>query len=206
MRGGGAGGRVPPRSKKFAKKRGEKREKIGKERKNREEKAKIVKVLSLCPSWQKGLATPLCYAVNLELACFVCYLKIINTFFEIWYMHLTANCPRNSKNGIEIFSKLRIRKVKILLLKNCLAYLNSNVVFELLGQFVTCIPFFKTVLIFWCRGQNILIFGQGAIPFYTCNICATAYTKISHRSFVKACPHNQKVTLKSRKKKNKKKR
>ena len=37
---------------------------IGKEGKNREEKAKIGKVLSLFPSWQRGLATPLanpCY-------------------------------------------------------------------------------------------------------------------------------------------------
>ena len=36
-----------------------KEEKIGKKRKNREEKAKIGKVLSLCPSWQRGLTMPL---------------------------------------------------------------------------------------------------------------------------------------------------
>ena len=40
----------------------------------------------------RGHCTP-----NLKLAYFVCYLKIINTFFlEIIY------CPRNSKNGFEI--------------------------------------------------------------------------------------------------------
>ena len=34
------------------------------------------------------------------------YLKIINTFFEKWYMHLIVNCPRNSK----IASKFRLTK------------------------------------------------------------------------------------------------
>ena len=61
------GGRVPPfTAKKLSKigknlekirKRGKSWEKIEKKRKNREEKAKIGKVLSLCPSWQIGLAT-----------------------------------------------------------------------------------------------------------------------------------------------------
>ena len=49
-----------PNSAKFAKNR-KKEEKIRKyrekKRKNREEKEKIGKVLSLCPSWQTGLAT-----------------------------------------------------------------------------------------------------------------------------------------------------
>ena len=36
---------------------GKNREKIKQKRKNREEKAKIGKVISLCPSWQIGLAT-----------------------------------------------------------------------------------------------------------------------------------------------------
>ena len=38
-------------------KNGKKREKSGRKGKNREEKAKIRKFLSLCPSWQIGLAT-----------------------------------------------------------------------------------------------------------------------------------------------------
>ena len=57
----GSGGRVPPLSaKNIAKNRGKRGKKSGKNRemrKNREERAKIGKVLSLCPSWQRGLAT-----------------------------------------------------------------------------------------------------------------------------------------------------
>ena len=34
-------------------------------------------------------------------ACFVVYLKIINTFFEKQYMHLIVNCPRNSKMALK---------------------------------------------------------------------------------------------------------
>ena len=47
-------------------KRGKNQEKEGKKRKNWEEKAKIEKpkVLSLCPSWQKGLATLLVYPLS----------------------------------------------------------------------------------------------------------------------------------------------
>ena len=47
--GGSRGQSTTPDSEKFAKNRG-KEEKIGKRRKNREENAKIGKVLSLCPS------------------------------------------------------------------------------------------------------------------------------------------------------------
>ena len=50
----GGGGRVPPDGKKIAKNR--EGTKSGKKRKNWEEKAKIGKVLSLCPSWQIRLA------------------------------------------------------------------------------------------------------------------------------------------------------
>ena len=58
---GGQGGQsATPDSEKFAKKMEKNQEKLGKKRKNREEKAKIGKVLSLCPSWQPGLATLLC--------------------------------------------------------------------------------------------------------------------------------------------------
>ena len=57
---GGQGGQsATPDSKKNCQKSGKKgknQEKLGKKRKNREEKAKIGKVLSLCPSWQIGLA------------------------------------------------------------------------------------------------------------------------------------------------------
>ena len=61
---GGKGGRVPPLTVKNLPKIRENWEKIRKEeeksgggKKNREEKAKIGKFLSLCPSWKKGLAT-----------------------------------------------------------------------------------------------------------------------------------------------------
>ena len=54
---GGKGGRVPPWQRKICQKLGKNQEKPGKKKKNREEKAKIGKVLSLCPSWQIGLAT-----------------------------------------------------------------------------------------------------------------------------------------------------
>ena len=47
--GGSRGQSATPNSEKFAKNR-ENQEKSGKKRKNREEKAKIGKVLSLCPS------------------------------------------------------------------------------------------------------------------------------------------------------------
>ena len=47
---GGKGGRVPPLTAKNMPKIGEKQEKSGKNQKKREEKAKIGKFLSLCPS------------------------------------------------------------------------------------------------------------------------------------------------------------
>ena len=53
--GGQEGQSATPDSEKIAKNR-EKEGKIRKKRKNREEKAKIGKFLSLCPSWQIGLA------------------------------------------------------------------------------------------------------------------------------------------------------
>ena len=36
------------------------------------------------------------YTPNLKFPCFVCCLKIINTFEKL-FMHLIANCPRNSQ-------------------------------------------------------------------------------------------------------------
>ena len=51
------GGRVPPLTAQNLPKIGKKRKKIRKKRKNWEEKAKIGKALSLCPSRQIGLAT-----------------------------------------------------------------------------------------------------------------------------------------------------
>ena len=56
--GGGKGQSATPDSENFAKnpeKRGKNQKKSGKRRKNWEEKAKIGKVLSLCPSWQLRL-------------------------------------------------------------------------------------------------------------------------------------------------------
>ena len=52
---GARGAECPLTVKKLSKNR-KKREQIRKKRKNREEKVKIRKVLSLCPSWQIGLA------------------------------------------------------------------------------------------------------------------------------------------------------
>ena len=70
------GGRVPRLTAKNLpknwEKEGKKSGKIGKKRKNREEKAKIGKVLSLCPSWQTGLAMLLVikqWLSNLLLIC-----------------------------------------------------------------------------------------------------------------------------------------
>ena len=56
---GGQGGKIAKNSEKWGKiaEKRKERGKTGKKRTNREEKAKIGKVLSLCPSWQKGLAT-----------------------------------------------------------------------------------------------------------------------------------------------------
>ena len=51
------GGRVLPLTVKKLPKIGEKREKIRKKWENQEKRGKIEKVLSLCPSWQIGLAT-----------------------------------------------------------------------------------------------------------------------------------------------------
>ena len=57
--GGVKGGRVPTLTSKNCQKklgkRGKNQEKEGKKEENGEEKAKIRKVLSLCPSWQRGL-------------------------------------------------------------------------------------------------------------------------------------------------------
>ena len=65
-------------------------------------------------------------------------------------MHLIKYCSRNSKNGIEILVghqavfKLQIKTVKMLFLdqylKNHLAYLNFDAIFDLLGKFtIRCI-------------------------------------------------------------------
>ena len=54
---------------KICQKLGKKEEKLGKKRKNREEKAKIRKLLSLCPSWQIGLVT-LLYIIMFALKHF----------------------------------------------------------------------------------------------------------------------------------------
>ena len=55
--GGSRGAECHPWQWNICKKSAKRGGKSGKKRKNREEKAKIGKVLSLCPSWQIGLAT-----------------------------------------------------------------------------------------------------------------------------------------------------
>ena len=69
--GGIRGQSAAPDSEKITKNR-EKQEKI---RKNRKEKVKIGKVLSLCPSWQIGLATLLKHRFNGSL--FVCLSMLV---------------------------------------------------------------------------------------------------------------------------------
>ena len=70
---GGKGGQsATPDSENFAKNRekeGKNQEKSGKKMKNREEKAKIGKVLSLWPSWQIELATLLISFCDLCATC-----------------------------------------------------------------------------------------------------------------------------------------
>ena len=65
---GGKGGREPPLTAKKLPKIGKNSGKIWKKRKIREEKPKIRKFLSLCPSWQIGLATLL--SLLRSLPCF----------------------------------------------------------------------------------------------------------------------------------------
>ena len=38
---------------------------------------------------------------NQELACFLFYLKIINTFLKKDYMHFIVNCPKNLKIALK---------------------------------------------------------------------------------------------------------
>ena len=89
---GGAGGKVPPDDKKFAKNREkegkhwEKREKSGKKRTIWTEMAKIGKVLSLCPSWQRELATPLPSGYT-----------ILSPY--LWYKIISANNALSSSSG-----------------------------------------------------------------------------------------------------------
>ena len=54
---GARGAECHPWQWKICQKSGKNQEKLGKKRKNREEKATIGMVLSLCPTWQIGLAT-----------------------------------------------------------------------------------------------------------------------------------------------------
>ena len=71
---GGQGGTLPPLTAKNLPKKlgkeGENQEKSWKKRKNQEEGAKIWKVLSLCPSWQIGLATLLTLGTIVEVSEF----------------------------------------------------------------------------------------------------------------------------------------
>ena len=54
-----------------------------------------------------------------KFACYVLYLKIINTFLK-YNMHLIVNCPRKSKNGIEILVRQMVFKLWIKHSKCCL--------------------------------------------------------------------------------------
>ena len=78
---------------KNCKKWGKRGEKSGKQRKNQEEKAKIGKVLSLCPSWQIGLATLLRikYTAGVLLQKLLDEARFISTLFQIFF--LTLNAP-----------------------------------------------------------------------------------------------------------------
>ena len=88
----------------------------------------------------KGVLHPSCELLtpNQKLACFVLYLKIINTFLK----NNESLLFKELKNGIEIL-------VDQVVLKNHLAYLNINVIFEFFEHFTIKhrpIPFFKNVL------------------------------------------------------------
>ena len=82
-------------------KREENREKIKKKRKNREEKAKIGKILSLCPSLQIWLATLLHmrklykhsherFLGNRSLTCARCYIRSFNAISYLRTDHPTV--------------------------------------------------------------------------------------------------------------------
>ena len=84
------GGRVPPwqrnicqKSGKRGTKSGKRGGKIRKKRINQEEKAKIRKVLSLCPSWQIGLAMLCWFQTSLPLAALPLCRVIIACCFRV---------------------------------------------------------------------------------------------------------------------------
>ena len=114
-RGGGVhGGTVPPLTAKNCQKFGKKRKKIRKKsvkkRKNWEGKGKIGKVLSLCPSWQIGLATLLTfYMFHVENS----KLYLLNIDFR-WHddsgvTGRGAECPPETSDQ-EIFADLPGKK------------------------------------------------------------------------------------------------
>ena len=130
--------------------------------------------------WKAAALRGYC-TLNLKLACFVCSLKITNTFFnnnkKYACMHFKVNCLRNSKNGIEILVgqavfKLWIKTVEIIfwsitLRTQELPGLLKCLFFPLfLGQFaIRCIYYFsKRRWSFWDRAQNILFFGYRCSP------------------------------------------
>ena len=61
----------------------------------------------------RGYCTP-----NLKLACFVSYLKIINTFFEKWCIHLKSKLSMELKKWHWNFSGPRSFKLWIKIVKN----------------------------------------------------------------------------------------
>ena len=77
-----------------------------KKRKNREEKAKIGKVLSLCPSWQIGQATLLCFAPYVTfstptLSVFVGNLyKYNGHLWLFWFFNGQDNTMSDSKINV----------------------------------------------------------------------------------------------------------
>ena len=79
-----------------------------------------------------------------QIACFMLYLKInqhnkINKQTNKKHMHLLVSCSRNTKmaDGVSVGQAVRSKQSKCLdqLLKNRLACLNFDVIFEFLGQF-----------------------------------------------------------------------
>ena len=75
------GAECHPWERKKCQKSGKRGEKSGKKRKNREEKAKIRKVLSLCPSWQDGVGYTTVFRADILIdGCFLSQICQFSTY------------------------------------------------------------------------------------------------------------------------------
>ena len=118
MEGGGRGQSVSPlTAKKIAKNQeenGKKREEIRKRRKNQEEKAKIEKVLSLCPSRQMVLATLLVLEIALH-------------FLAVLYMYFRMNIFAVKKSEHDTIANLATLKEYSVILTTSFYDMNQKI-------------------------------------------------------------------------------